>query len=716
MAIKVKNNQFHLKTNKTSYIFSVLEGRYLVHHYWGEKFQNDVDMEYTANEYYVWRCGTHPFYSEQKTNLYTISDLMLEYSVVGGGDFRVPTFDAKYKSGSTVTEFEYESYRIYDGKPALEGLPATYDEGGDAQTLEIVLCDKLTGLRATLIYSVFEEYDVITRSIRYDNCGPDNILLKSCQSASVDFIGTDYKLLNLYGDWCTERSVEWQNVGHSTVNIDSKTGMSSHAKNPFFVLADQNTDEYNGNAYAMALVYSGSFSIVAEGSSFGYTRTSIGINPFDFEWNLENGKSFQTPEAVMVYSSTGLNDMSRTYHRIFRERLCRGIHRDQIRPMLVNNWEGTGANFTEEKIVDIAKVASKAGFEMLVLDDGWFGKRDDDCTSLGDWYVYEKKLPNGLKSLADKINNLGMKFGLWFEPEMISVDSDLYRAHPDWCMHCEGRRRTEGRNQLMLDFARDEVCDYIIEVVSNVLKSANIEYVKWDCNRNITETNSNSQKHKFVLGLYRVMEELVSRFPNVLFESCASGGGRFDAGMLYYMPQTWTSDNTNATSRMEIQYGTSFAYPPVTMGAHVGHLDVGYERYNEAMNTSAMVAMGGNFGFEMDLSLLSKSETEQMKGYVELYRKIRKTVQFGEFYRLESPFEGEFASWMSVSDKQAVLFTHKKSSKKSLERRQVKLKGLNPDKKYKCNDRIYDGETLMKFGIVIPQDYKGHCYVFDMID
>lgn len=715
MSIEIKNNQFHLRTKTSSYIFCVLSDRYLVHLYWGEKFENDVDLKYNADEYYRWRCGTYPFYDENSTNLYTTYDLRHEFSVVGGGDFRIPTFDAKYKNGSTVSEFEFESYKVYDGKPKLCSLPATYDEGGDAETLEVVLCDKLTGLKATLVYSVFEEYDVITRSIRYDNCGNDSILLKSCQSASVDFIGTDYKLLNLQGEWCNERSVEWQKVGHSIINIDSKTGMSSHARNPFLVLADENTDEYSGNAYGMALVYSGSFSMTAEGTSFGYTRIAAGINPYDFEWDLDKGESFQTPEVVMAFSNTGLNDMSRRYHKIFRERLCRGKFRDMPRPMLVNNWEATGADFTEDKIVDIAKAAAKVGFEMVVLDDGWFGKRDNDLTSLGDWYVHKTKLPKGLASLVNRVNEMGLKFGLWFEPEMISADSDLYRAHPDWCIHCDGRRRTEGRHQLMLDLSRDEVCDYIIKVVSDILESANIEYVKWDCNRNITETQNNSQKHKFMLGTYKVMEALVTKFPDVLFESCASGGGRFDAGMLYYMPQTWTSDCTEAVTRMHIQYGTSFAYPVSSMAAHVGKMAVGFDKFNGPMDTSAKVAMGANFGFEMDLSELSETETEQVKGYVEQYKLVRETVQFGELYRLESPFETPYASWMMVKDNQAVLFAHKTSTRNTVEKRQLKLKGLDKNKQYRCNDKIYDGETLMKLGFVIPQDSKGHMYVFETI-
>ena len=551
MSIIIKNNQFHLKTKNTSYIFSLYKNRWLTHLYWGSAIDQDTDIEYIPDEFIFSRANAFHVPTDN-TNSMFLTDLKLEFSTVGSGDYRIPTFMAQYKDGSSVTEFEYCGYKIYDGKPGLRGLPATYSEN-DAQTLEITLEDKYTGLRAILVYSVFEEYDVITRNIRYENNGFETILLKTCMSATVDFFGTDKKVLNLYGDWAQERNMEWREVGHSITEIDSKRGMSSHMRNPFIAIADKTADENSGDVYAMSLVYSGSFSASTEGSFAGGTRMNIGINPFDFGWELKSKEEFITPEAVLVYSDGGLGKMSRIYHKIYRERLCRGKFRDAERPTIINNWDATVFDFDEERLVEIAKRGAEAGIEMFVLDDGWFGKRNDDHSSLGDWTVNLEKLPNGLGSLAGKINDLGMKFGLWVEPEMISPDSELYRNHPDWCIHAKGRRRTENRYQLVLDISRSEVREYITNILTEILKSANIEYIKWDCNRNITETQNTEQRHRFILGLYEILETLTQRFPNVLFESCSGGGGRFDPGMLYYMPQVWTSDNMNPISRINIQ-------------------------------------------------------------------------------------------------------------------------------------------------------------------
>lgn len=709
MGISVKNRLFHLSTRNTSYIFCVCRDIHLVHLYWGERLKCD-DIEYTAEEFFMSRANAFSVPTDE-TNQYFTSDLQYEFSVVGGGDYRTPTFAAKYANGSTVSEFKYESYKLHKDKPKLNGMPATYSEG-DSETLEIVLKDALTGLEAHLYYTVFENYDIITRSIKYVNTGSDNIVLTSCQSATVDFGTNDFKVMNLNGDWMRESNVEWQELGHTIINIDSKRGMSSHMRNPFIAVADKNTDEYQGEVYAMTLVYSGDFSAVAEGDSCGGTRMSIGINPFGFEWNLNSGDEFNTPEAILVYSNSGLNDMSRRYHKIIRERLANRNFRDVERPMVANHFDGTHFDFDEDKLLDIASRAKEAGYEMFVLDDGWFGKRNDDRSSLGDWYVNREKLPNGLDGLAKRINDMGMKFGLWIEPEMISPDSDLYRAHPDWCIHADGRRRTENRQQLVLDLSRDEICDYLIGVFTGIIESANIEYIKWDCNRNITETANCEQKHRYVLGLYKILEALTSRFPNVLFEGCSGGGGRFDAGMLYYMPQTWTSDNTNPISRIKIQYGTSMVYPPITMAAHVGMCDAGYDKENMNMHMRAMVAMAGTFGYEMDLTKLSETELNQAKDHAKLYKSIRHTIQFGDFYRLISPFEGGYASWQFVDDEKSVVFWYKYDEVYNGERIRMKLKGLDPDAEYECNGKTYSGEVLMKLGIRLAIDKN---YVFDCL-
>ncbi|MDR0405511.1 MAG: alpha-galactosidase [Clostridiales bacterium] len=720
MSIKYHNGQFHLQTKRVSYIFSVYRGLYLTHLYWGARLEHGVDLTYLPEEFIFSRANAFhvPLDSENRVFL---SDLKLEFSVVGGGDYRVPAFHARYGDGSTVSEFAYGGYQIYRGKKKLRGLPATYAENAaEAQTLEVTLRDALTGLKAVLCYSVFEEYDVITRNIRYENAGAGEIALLSAQSACVDFYGKEYNLLHLRGDWARERYPEVLSVGRGIVTIDSKRGMSGHAHNPFIALTAKNADENSGEVYGFSLVYSGNFSMSAEGDSCGGTRVTAGLNPFGFDWPLAPGDVFQTPEVVMVHSGEGIGGMSRVYHRMYRERLCRGKYRDAPRPMVINNWEGTGFDFDEKKLLDIAKVGAEIGLELFVLDDGWFGARGGDTCSLGDWHVNSAKLPNGLRGVADAVNGMGMKFGLWFEPEMVSPDSLLYRAHPDWCVFAEGRKRTENRYQLVLDLSREEVCEYIIGAVSEVLRSANIEYVKWDCNRNLTETADQTQPHKYMLGLYRVLETLAERFPNVLFEGCGGGGGRFDPGMLYYMPQTWTSDNTNPIARLKIQHGTSVVYPPITMAAHIGSIDTGRDCRNAFMDVCARVAMAGNFGFEMDLTRLSAAERRQAAEIAARYKHLRQTVQFGDFYRLESPFDGG-AAWefVSADGKQAVLFTYQTQTALNGESRRVFLKGLSPSASYRCNGKVYSGAALARAGIGIAleaYEYAGEVMVFEKIE
>lgn len=715
MPIEVINKQFHLKTKNTSYVFSLYSERYLTHIYWGKRLEYANDLSYFPDQFIYSRANALHVPIDS-TNKMFVSDLQLEFSVFGGGDYRTPTVMVRDVDGCTVNEFSYVGYKVTDGKQKLSGLPASYaEDSDDVQTLEIEFEDKKTGLNAVLQYSVFYDYDIITRSICYKNNGENAMNLLSAQSATVDFYGQDYKALNLHGDWLRERYPQWRPVGYDTINIESRRGMSSHMNNPFMALAKGNPSETLGDVYGFMLMYSGNFDITAEGNSCGGTRVNIGINQFNFNWELNPEESFQTPETILSFSNDGVGGLSRKYHKFLRERVCRGKYRDVPRPMVINNWEGTGPDFDEEKLLAIAENGKKLGLEMFVLDDGWFGNRRNGG-ALGDWFVNETLLPGGLKSLSEKINALGMKFGIWVEPEMISPDSDLYRAHPDWCINSEGRKRTLNREQLVLDLTRKEIRDYVVDAVCNVLDSGNISYVKWDCNRNIGETENQMQPHKFVLGLYEILERITSKYPDVLFESCSSGGGRFDAGILYYMPQTWTSDNTEPISRLKIQHGTSFAYPAITMTAHVGKTDVGEDKYNPILNTAAMVAMAGNFGYEMDLSLLSPAEIEQAKGYVDLYRCIRNTVQFGEFYRIESPFEGDFVSWEYADDKKAVLFVYQMSKQSNGEERRICLRGLQPDAIYECRGNKYYGEELMNLGIRIPLNsymYYSDCYVFE---
>lgn len=715
MSITVKENQFHIRTNNKSYIFSVYNEKYLTHLYWGDKLSEDIMLAHFPDEPIFSRANAFHVPTDN-TNSMFVPDLQLEFSVTGGGDYRTPTFLARYENGSTVTELEYQGYKIHKGKTKIPGMPSLVCD--NSETLEILLSDKLTGLSAKLYYCVLPEYDVITRFASYTNGGNEDIHILSAQSACVDLCGQNYKIMNLQGDWARERFVEYTDVKHGIFTINSKRGMSSHMNNPFTAVMDKNANEDMGEVFAFCLVYSGNFDATIEGSSCGTTRVTMGINPYNFDWTLKSGEEFFTPEVIMVHSSAGLSQMSNTFHKTFRECLYQGVHKHKERPLLINNWEGTAYEFDEPKLHSIIENGAKMGLEMFVLDDGWFGKRNMYDSSLGDWYVNEEKLPHGLNGLAEKVNSHGMKFGLWVEPEMVNPDSDLYRAHPDWCIHADGRARTENRLQLVLDFSRKEVRDYIVKAISNVIGSANIEYIKWDCNRNLTETANQMQPHEFVLGVYEVLETLTSRFPNVLFEGCSGGGGRFDAGIMYYMPQTWTSDCTNPMIRILTQYGTSMVFPPITMTAHIGSIDVGHERYNEKMNTCAMVAMSGNFGFELDLSKLSETELQQAKGYADLYKEIRKTVQFGDFYRLENPFDGDTASFQFVDDTRTVLFTYQRITKVNGEERRVKLKGLDPNAKYNDNGVVRTGEELMKVGKrveIFSEDWSSHCYVMDKV-
>lgn len=715
MSIIVKDKQFHLQTKNKSYIFSVYKERFLTHIYWGDKLSDDIDVSDFPDEMIISRANAFhvPLDAENKS---FVSDLQLEFAVTGSGDYRTPSFLARYADGSTVTELVYDSYKIHQGKTKIPGMPSLVCE--NSETLEITLFDKLTGLTAKLYYCVLPEYDIITRFASFQNGGNDDIHILSAQSACVDFYGQNYKIMNLQGDWARERSVEYTDVKHGIFTINSKRGMSSHMNNPFTAIMDKNANEDYGEVFGFCLVYSGNFDASIEGSSCGTTRVTMGINPYNFDWTLAPGNEFFTPEVIMVHSNAGLSEMSRTYHKTFRECLYQGEHKMKERPLIINNWEGTTFYFDEPKLCAIAENGAKLGLEMFVLDDGWFGKRNNDDCSLGDWYLNKEKLPAGLASLAEKINGMGMKFGLWVEPEMISPDSDLYRAHPDWCLHAEGRTRTQNRQQLVLDYTRKDVRDYIIDAIGSVIASANIEYIKWDCNRNLTEMQNQMQAHEYVLGLYEVLEALTSRFPHVLFEGCSGGGGRFDAGMMYYMPQTWTSDNTDPMARIKIQYGTSMVFPPIAMTAHVGSIDVGYERENAKMNTCAMVAMSGNFGYELDLSKLSETEIKQAKGYADLYKEIRKTIQFGDFYRLENPYESDVCSFEFVDDTRVVLFTYQTFCKTNGEERRVKFKGLDKDAKYDDNGTIRTGEELMKLGRrieIFSREQTSRCYIFNRI-
>jgi alpha-galactosidase len=712
-----EDSLFHLQAKDTSYVIQIAKGGYLLHLYWGKRIKEyrhsnyiqQVDRGFSGNPYEL---------KDDRT--FSLDTLPQEYPQYGNTDFRKPAYQIQLPNGSTISDLRYDSHVIFKGKKKLDGLPATYvEDENEAETLEITMKDKVAGLTVILSYTVFEQLNVITRSVRFKNESSENMNLLSALSMSVDFMDADFDFLHLHGAHVKERHIARQPLRHGIQSIESARGASSHQHNPFIALLRKGTTEEVGEVYAFNFVYSGNFLAQAEVDQFSTTRVTMGINPFDFNWKLEGGEEFQAPEVVMVYSSSGLGDMSRTFHDLYRTRLVRGTFRDKERPILVNNWEATYFDFHADKIMDIAKAGSDLGIELFVLDDGWFGKRDNDKTSLGDWFVDQNKLPKGLDHLANEVNSLGMQFGLWFEPEMISVDSDLYREHPDWCLHVPHRPNSESRNQLILDFSREDVCEEITKRVCDILASAPISYVKWDMNRHMTEIGSallppdrqRETAHRYMLGLYQVMEKITSSFPDVLFESCSGGGGRFDPGILYYMPQTWTSDNTDAISRLKIQYGTSLVYPIVSMGSHVSAVPNHQVDRITSLDIRGDVAMSGNLGYELDLTKLPASEKDVVKKQVETYKEIRGLVQFGHFYRLFSPFEGNETAWLFTNDDQseALVFYFSVLAEPAAPLKLLKVTGIDPNRQYQLvgTDQVFGGDELMYVGLSIPVELRG---------
>jgi len=717
---------FHLQSKDMSYIIQLMNG-YPSHAYWGKRLDHDGNLDDFLM--LLERCSfsPNPVPDDRRISLDTLPQ---EYPQYGTSDFRHPAYQVQLQDGSRITELLYRTHRILKGKPALEGLPAVYAESEqEAMTLELELTDSHSGLLVIISYTVFEAFSAITRSVRFVNKGQQALNLRSALSASVDFADAEYDSLVLTGAWVRERHIQRSHLAKGvTTKIESRRGSSSHQANPFIALLRPDAGEEQGDVYGFSLVYSGSFAAQAEVDQFATVRVSIGINPFDFAWLLEPGESFQTPEAVLVYSSEGLGGMSRTYHKLYRTRLCRGIHRDKERPVLVNNWEATYFDFNADKIEAIAGEAAELGIELFVLDDGWFGKRDNDTTSLGDWTVDHNKLPNGLEDLAARVNKLGLQFGLWFEPEMISPESELYRLHPDWCLHVPDRRRTEGRAQLVLDYSRQDVRAYIFEALSAIFRTVPVSYVKWDMNRNMTEIGSaalpaerqSEVAHRYMLGLYELLEKLTGSFPHILFESCSGGGGRFDPGMLYYMPQTWTSDDTDAVERLKIQYGTSIVYPVSAMGSHVSAVPNHQVGRITPLTTRGDVAMSGNFGYELDLTKLSEEEKTVMKQQVSDYKELRGLVQSGDLYRLKSPFTGNETAWMFVSEdkKKAVVFYFRVLAEPNAPLRRLQLRGLQAGFDYRVSQlgTSYRGDRLMHFGLNLPQidgDYASSWFKLD---
>ncbi len=643
------DRQFHLRNERISLVLRVFEDGTLGHLHLGGPLPADRSYRHL---------GPDPFAGFSNR---VGQPVPLAYPTAGTGDFRIPALVAVAADGSTALTLRYRDHRIVAGKPSLEPLPATYvEDDAEAETLEITLADEPAGLEVDLRFTIFRDRPVIARSATIRNVGTVSADLRCAMSLAVDLPDADWIMLGLAGAWARERHVVERPLVPGRQSASSVRGASSHHQNPFLALRRPTTGEGHGEAYGFSLVYSGNFLAEAEVDPFGTTRVRLGIEPDTFGWRLEPGASFGTPEAIVAYSDAGLGALSDAFHGLFRERLARGRWRDRPRPVLINNWEATYFDFDADKLVRIAASAKELGVELFVLDDGWFGKRDDDTTSLGDWVVDRRKLPDGIDGVAERITALGMGFGLWIEPEMVSAESDLFRAHPDWAIGIPGRPRTESRQQLVLDLARPEVVDHLTDVLTAVLASAPITYVKWDMNRNITEPWSASLPpdrqgeffHRYILGVYELYRRLTTRFPEILFESCAGGGGRFDPGLLAFAPQAWTSDGTDAVERLKIQWGTSLAYPLSSMAAHVSAVPNHQVGRVTPLSTRAAVAFFGVFGYELDPTALTPEDRTEIADQIALYVRYRDVFQYGRFARLESPFEADRdeVAWMVVSE------------------------------------------------------------------
>ena len=601
----------------------------------------------------------------------------------------------------------------------MGNLPHTYGNDADCETLEITVEDKVAQLEIILSYTAFKEHAVLVRSAKVMNKSQGSVSIEKIMSLSLDFPTSDYDLVHLNGTWAREAQITRESILPGIKVLDSKRGASSHQQNPFFAIVDPYATEQQGEVFGFSLVYSGNFAAQIQMDAYNQLRLNLGINPFQFSWKLGPGKEFQTPEVVMVYSQNGLTGMSQQYHSIFRKHLLRGKHQKTERPVLINNWEATYFDFDESSLLQIVEEASSLGIELFVLDDGWFGKRNSDTEGLGDWIVNRDKFPEGLLSFTEKIRNKNMKFGLWVEPEMISEKSDLYSQHPDWCLQVEGRGKSLGRGQYVLDFSRKIVRDYIEVVLTNVFSEAQVDYVKWDMNRHITEAFSleypaEQQReiyHRYILGLYDLLERLITKFPNILFESCSGGGGRFDPGMLYYMPQTWTSDNTDPVSRLKIQYGTSLVYPIITMGAHVSTSPNHQVGRMTSLEMRGAVALAGNLGYELNVVKMDGKEKNIIAKQVSFYKQHRNLIQFGDFYRILSPFEGNECSWMFVSEdkNEALIFYYKVLNQASEPLKILKMHGLDSEKNYyfEGEQMPVGGDELMNSGIYLPANING---------
>lgn len=715
-----QSREFHLYNNKISYLIKILANEQLGQLYFGKRIPNRGNHDYLVENTY--RPVTSYVFDDDYS--FSLGNVKQEYPAYGTTDQRRPALDIKQPNGSRITDFKYVSHKIYAGKRKLTGLPATYvEDESEATTLEINLYDELIQVTLCLQYTIFENSAAIARSVKFSNNSDQKYQLKTALSLNLDLPDANYEWLQFSGAWGRERHLYKTPLRPGIQAINSARGASSHMQNPFVILKRPFTTEEQGEALGVSFVYSGNFLAQAEVDEYSVTRLQIGIDPFQFSWCLKPNETFQTPEAILAYTSEGLNQLSQTFQKLYTTRLARGYWRDKERPILINNWEATYFDFTEEKLLSIAKKAKELGIELFVLDDGWFGERTKETAGLGDWYVNRNRLKNGISGLSRKIHDLGMMFGLWFEPEMVNKDSDLYRKHPDYIIETPKRHASHGRKQYVLDFSRKEVVDNIYEQLVKILDEGEIDYIKWDMNRNITECYSIAYPpeqqgeimHRYILGVYDLYERLIERYPKILFESCASGGGRFDAGMLYYAPQAWTSDDSDAIERLKIQYGTSFGYPQSMMGAHVSASPNEQLGRNTPLKIRGDVAFFGAFGYELDLDKLSSTELASIKKQIELMKKYRSIFQYGTFYRLKSPFEGNIVSWMVVSEdkSQAIVGYYKILNDVNCEYRRLCLPGLDADTLYNVQEELgsylgnFTGDELANIGLVTTDASAG---------
>lgn len=709
MSIEIKENHFTLHTKNSTYQMAVESGL-LLHLYFG----NRLDGSFADIKAQV---GFHSFspFPYDLDDKYLSPDLLpLEYPVSGGGEFRTPALSAEFADGSRVCDLRFEEAKLLDKKPTLKGLPASFDVCEASQTLEILLKDTVYELEVQLLYTVFEEYDIITRSARIINNTGTTVYLNSALSTCLDFTHDDLDYITFYGKHIGERSLNRAALSNNKLVCESVRGSSSHQQNPFVIVSEKDCTEKNGVCIGNALVYSSNFTASLESTQIHTARLAMGINPTAFRYKLENGEDFQAPEAVHAYSAEGFGKMSRNYHRFIRKHIFRGVRSQTMRPVLLNNWEATYFKFNAEKLYQIAQNAKLIGADTFVLDDGWFMHRNNDRSSLGDWIVDEEKLGCSLKKLIDDVNALGMKFGIWFEPECISENSDLYRAHPEYCLQTPGRKGSLSRHQWVIDMANPDAVDCIFNMMRDILDNNPIDYVKWDFNRHLTDVYSSSLDstrqgevtHRYVLGVYDLLERLHQRYPKLLIEGCSGGGGRFDLGMLYYSPQIWTSDNTDPICRLDIQYGTSFCYPICSMGSHVTASPNHQTRRATPLKTRSSVAMAGTYGFEFDLTKLSEEDIQFLNAETAEYRRIAPLVLYGDYYRLTAP-GGEMMAWELISEEKnhALITAVQTRARCNAKPFTVKAEGLKSNAVYSLkidgekSEQCYTGCALMNIGI-----------------